>query len=308
MSRNPCCAMAGVAAAICFFIGTADGSMISWTIDSSQSKLTLAIPDTKLDLDGTAVTVRIRNQSSSGGGNNVWNVGNSAPIAGTLETNYTDGLAIKFFPTASGVIVGVNSGNYRPNPAAFNPLNTNAENPDGQYENTSTAPAVFGARARASVSILTVDAGFLGFHDVSYNLTSASIPIAGFTTFPASSTDFGILESKLDFDGVALPLGLGQPIPDILDTPLDNLIGPNSGGAASIISLGGLMRQMTIPIVEIIPLDLGGGVVINATATGTIVATALVPEPSTFALGAAACIPLALIVRCSRRRLRGAKA
>jgi hypothetical protein len=95
---------------------------------------------------------------------------------------------------------------------------------------------------------------------------------------------------------------IGQPIPDTLNVPLQNLIGPNSAGAGSIAYGVGLSRTITIPISQAIPLDLGGGVLINATATGTIVATAIVPEPSTSALGDAGLLQSALMMIYGRRK------
>jgi hypothetical protein len=283
----------------------ASAAIVNWDIDATQSKITLAIPDTKLNLDGTDLTARVRNQSTASGGNNVWNVGNSAFMDGTLKTNYKEltGNSITFLSHSPGDIVGLNSGNYRPNPAAFNPGSTNAENPDGQFTNTTTAPAVFGARVRASVSILTVDAGFLDIRNVSYDAQSGVLATAGNVnttqTFNSAAVNFGILNALVDLDGLSIII-VGQPIPDTLALPLALPLALNSNAGGTITNLGGLARKLTVPISIPLALEIEG-IVLNMNITGQVVATALVPEPSSLMMAGVGLVGLAV---CARRRMR----
>ena len=55
---------------------------------------------------------------------------------------------------------------------------------------------MFGARVRASVSIFTLDAGYLAIDDVSYDAQSPLLAVTG-ATFDASAMTFGILESLI---------------------------------------------------------------------------------------------------------------
>ncbi|CAL1125265.1 unnamed protein product [Cladocopium goreaui] len=282
----------------------ANAAPIAWQIDQTQSSISLSIADTAVDLDGTNATVRIRNQS--GGNSGPWNVGNTAFMGGTLFTDYSEGgsHSIEFLPHAAGDIFGLTSGSYRPNPASWNPANTNADNPDGQYSNTSTDPSVFGARVRASVSILTLDAGYLAIDDVSYDAQSAQLAVSGTTggSFDASLINFGILESLIYFDGVALPLGLGQPIPDTFAEPFNGFIAQNNSAGSGIINdLGGASREMIIPINMVLALDIEG-IILNAGVTGQVVAYSVVPEPSTFVMFGLGAVGLAVTAIRKRRR------
>jgi hypothetical protein len=253
---------------------------VSWDIDPTQSSFTLAMPDQSVTLDGTTATVRVRNQSTANNGNNVWNVGNIAALDGFLATDYVDGSSIQFL-SGQHSAVGVNSGNFRPNPAQFNPANTNASNPLGQFSGTGSAPAVFGARVRATVG-LTVDAAFISFLDVSYDLGSTALPISG-TSFAANSLSLGIDSTHVAFDGLSIII-VGQPIPDDPGALIENVFGTNTSGSASITSpnpVGApLLRRLSIPVSLPLVLNLGD-INLNASITGNIVAFATVPEPTT---------------------------
>ncbi len=297
MTRTSKTLLAALAAASSLVSANVQAGSVAWNIDETQSKISLAIADTAVNLDGTNATIRIRNQS--GGNSGPWNVGNTAFMDGTLNTIYTEGSGIQFLPAAPGDIVGLASGSYRPNPNSWDPNNTNAENPDGQYSGTTTDPSVFGERVRATVSILTVDAGYLAIDDVSYDAQSGLLGITG-NTFAASGINFGILESLIYFDGLSIII-VGQPIPDTFASPFDNFVAANNGaGAGTITDLGGLDRKLTIPINMVLALDISG-IVLNASVTGQVVAYATVPEPSSFALLGLSGIGLAVQVYRRRR-------
>jgi protocatechuate 3,4-dioxygenase beta subunit len=252
-------------------------SAVTWNIVQAQSYLSMAIPDQSVDLDGTTVTVRVRNQS--GGNSGPWNVGNTAAISGTLSTNYVDGASIEFLAGQPN-LVGVNSGSYRPNPADFDPTAIDADNPNGSFTGTSSAPAVFGARVRASVSIFTVDAAFIAFYNTDYELSSSALAIAG-SSFPANTLNVGIVRSDLAIDGLSVVL-IGQKVADTLTT-VDDMTATNSAATGTITNLGGQNRQLTIPIQLNLSIPIDDDPTHNLTATGTgqLVATADVTQPGT---------------------------
>jgi len=280
---------------------TASAALVTWNIDSAQSKLSLKISDTPFAVDGIGnITIRVRNQATNQ--NNAWNTGNTAAVGGTISTNYVDGSSIEFLANQLNV-VGVNSGNYRPNPAAY----TGDTNPDpnlasgGSFSNTTTAAAVFGARVRASVASLfgaTFDAAFINFFNVNYELSSPVLALAGTNSPFTNTTTIGIKSSLLAVDGLTV---LGQTVIDDQIAAVNNATAANSGAAGTLTDLGGQNRKITIPILLnlVIPLDDAGTYVLNAQATGTIVATAEIPipEPSTLAMAGIGMVGLMAVAR-----------
>jgi hypothetical protein len=282
-----------------FSANQARAELVSWDVDASQSFMRLAIPDQVLTVDGTTATVRIRSQSGS---NNPWNdtSGARAFLDGFLSTNYANDESSITFNGGSNSLVALNSGNYRPNPAEFNPANTNADNPDGQYSGSTAVAGAFGAKVRGSVSILTLDLAYIAFRNVMLDIASGVTPITG-GTFAGSTNNFGIASADLDVDGLSAAI-VGQVVPDILSSPLSNLTGLNTAGG-SITVLSALDRKLTIQVNVPIAIDLDGTLV-NATASGQIVAfTTLVPEPSSVVLAGFAAFGLCW---AGRRRMRRA--
>lgn len=283
----------------------AHAAPVTWNIDSTQSKLSLKIGDTQFNDPSIGnITIRVRNQAS--GQNNAWNTGNSAAVGGTISTDYVDGSSIQFLAGQTNV-VGVNSGSYRPNPAAY----TGDTNPDpilaegGSFSNSTTAAAVFGARVRASVASLfglTVDAAFINFFNVNYELSSGVLALAGTNSPFTNATTIGIQNSNLAVDGLTVA---GQQVIDDQIAAISNATAANTGAAGTLTDLGGQLRRITIPILLnlVIPLDDGGQYFLNAQATGQIVATAeipIIPEPSTIAMAGMGLVGL---VFAARRKL-----
>lgn len=279
----------------------ADAELVTWNVDSAASFLRLTIPDTTLNLDGTSVIVRLRDSN-----NNAWsdNGGRRAFIGGTIDSNFVDASSIEFLAGQTNLL-GLNSGNFRPNPAAYNPAVTNAENPDGTYTNSTTAPAVFAAKARASLGSLpfiSLDAGYLAFRSVFFDLASGTLALNGSGAFVGGSNNFGISSASVDLDGLTVT-GLGQPIPDTQGEVFTNLLGTNTNGGV-VTNLGGNDRRLDLPINIPIQIDLGDGIILNASAAGNIRAFATlvpVPEPSSVILASFAAFGLCW---AGRRRLR----
>jgi hypothetical protein len=259
-------------------------SAVSWTIDSGASSLSVAIPDQPIILDGTEAEVLVRNQS--GGNSGPWNVGNTAQFGGTIDTEFVDGSSIQFLAGQANFL-GVNSGSYRPDPAAYTggTINPDGTASGGNFSGTATAPGVFGARFRATVEVfgfpVTVDAAFASFYDTKYDIASDPLPITA-GSFPINTTNIGISDTLVAIDGLAV---LGNQYVDDAIVRITDAAGPNGVATATITNTGPLTRQLTIPIslVLSIPIDDDPLHNLDATATGTIVANATLPEPSTIA-------------------------
>ncbi len=271
---------------------------ITWTIDSSVSQLTMTIPNQIINLPNGPVMLYTLNQT---GPNTTWTVGNHAFVGGTIPTNYTDGSSITFFPVDS--IVGLNSGSYRPNTAVYDP---NAL-PFPKFTDTSLAPAVFGMKFNAN---LAFDVSYASFPALNFEMGSLQLPLSGVPlgtqTFNPNAMSFGTT-GLFAYDGVSVP-GLGVVTPDFLTgSPLSDTIN-STGSAAAIVApdpIGQpLLRRMTTPIRYDTHIDMGGGVFVEVLISGTIVSTAIVPEPSSLALGCAAFAGLALYL-CRRSRRCG---
>jgi hypothetical protein len=251
---------------------------LSWDIDPAQSFVRLTIPDQQVTLEGTTATIRLRDNGSTSEWTDAG--GRRAFIDGTISTDYVDGASIQF-NSGSHNIFALEQANVRPNPAQFDPGLANAENPDGQYSGTGAALAAYGARVRATISILTVDAAYLGMRDVDYNIGSGVIPLGGGTSIGGSTSTFGISSADIDVDGLSVVI-VGQPIPDTLNGSLPAISATNTA-VGSIANLGGAQRRLTYSITENITIDIEG-VMLNGSASGTIVAFATVPEPGAFVL------------------------
>jgi len=259
------------------YAGPSSAATIVWTVDQSESYLSLAVPDQSVTIGTTTATIQVRNPSGSNSG--PWNIGNTAAMGGTLTTDYVEGSSIEFL---SGDMFGLVSGNYRPNPAAFNPASTNTANPNGQFTNTTTAPGVFGARVRANS---LADAAFFNFTSVDYDIVSTALGISA-GSFAANSLTLGIASADVAFDGLSI-IFIGQPIADSLST-ITGVTGTNTAASGTITAPnpGGdpLLRRLEIPVSLPLVLNLQG-TMLNASASGTLVAYAyVVPEPGTLLL------------------------
>jgi hypothetical protein len=152
---------------------------------------------------------------------------------------------------------------------------------------------------------LTVDAAFINFFNVNYELASGVLGLSGTNSNFTNSTTVGILDSRLAVDGLTV---VGQTVIDDQIAQVDNATAANSGALGTLTDLGGQLRKITIPVLLnlVIPLDDTNTYVLNAQATGQIVATAEVPipEPSTFAMAGLGVVGLMLAARRKLGRQR----
>jgi hypothetical protein len=281
-----------LAACVCFAAPNASAALVTWDVNPAQSNFQLAIPDQTVTLGTITATMRLRNQN-----NTAWTQ-NNAPVDGLLATDIGAGISSIEFLAGQSSLFGVNTGNYRPNPASYDTAVTSTINTAGTFTNTTAAPGVYAARVNASVSILTLNTGYILFDNVSYDLASLVQAVVG-TSFAANTVSVGILDSRVGFDGINTGLA-GQVIGDALaNTGPISAVNANAA-AGSIVDLGGNNYRLTIPVNMPVSVSLSG-VNLNATATGTLVAYAFIPEPATFALLGAGVAGLAMRARSRRR-------
>ena len=137
---------------------------------------------------------------------------------------------------------------------------------------------MYAARVNAFF-IININTGYIAFDNVFYDIGSAALAIAG-TSFLSNTTTIGILDSRIGYDSIASgTTGIG----DVL-AQTGAIAAVNSGGpAGSIVDMGGQIYRLTIPVNMPVFVNLSG-IMLNATATGTITAYAFVPEPATLGL------------------------
>jgi hypothetical protein len=283
----------GLLAALALSLGSllpspASAVAVSWDIDPTLSNFRLAIPDQSVTLGTVTATMRLRNQNNA-----AWTT-NNAPVDGLLATNVGFGginpNSVQFLAGASS-LVGVNTGNYRPNPAVYNTAVTSTINTAGSFTATSSAQAVYAARVNA-FNILSFNTGYVAFSNVQYDLSSAVIGMSG-TSFLSNSVGLGIVDSTVAFDGIEAPL-VGQVVPDTLAQTGPISATNTNGAAGSIVLVSGNLYRITIPINMPVNVNLQG-IILTATATGTLVGFAtIIPEPGTLALVAAGILGLAI--------------
>lgn len=291
--------------AICMALGLlalaapARAGLVTWDVDPAQSFMRLTIADQAIPVEGVGnVTIRLRDATSTSSWTDAG--GRRAFLDGTLSTNLIDTISVQF-NSGSHNLFALEQTNLRPNPAQFTGP-ADADNPDGTYVGTGTAPAAFGARVRGSASILTFDAAFLAIRDAFLDIASGAIALGGGTTIAGNTTNVGIASASIDVDGLALPLGLGQAIPDIFNETigLGTLANTTGGSIVVVGGPGSLDRMLTLTVTVPIALDVEG-ILINGSATGTIVAFATIPEPSSVLLASFAAFGL---MWAGRRRFR----
>jgi hypothetical protein len=297
-------ALACLAVGLISLTSTANAAPISWSIVSSASTISLAIPNQTITVTSTAniilstsqtVSLRALNPGTASGSTPTgWTIGNKENIQGTILADY-DGSNIQFLaPNNPGTnIAGIETGLYAPLP-------------DGT---AGTAPADFATRifagAGALLATLNVD---LAIRDVLYQLTSGVLPISSGTFTVGGASSFGLEDAAIAYrarNGGGLGGGA------LVDT-----IGGGSAETGSISTtntaagLGtytqiGNSATIVVPITQtlVVPLDEDGLLFFKLNVSGTIVATAIVPEPATvgmLAVGMAMLAPVA--VRRWRKR------
>jgi hypothetical protein len=276
--------------------------LIVWNIDSNQSFIRLnfstAQAPVNVNIGGdTVISTSFTAVDSDSAVNWTDSGGRRAAIAGTISTDWNESSGLLTFLSGLHDMSAVDSGVFRPNPAAFS---------GGVFTNDSSSPAAFGAKVRgvgAGVTggfvplpiFLDSDLMYFALRNVFYDAGgSAALSNTG-GGFVGNGGEFGILSAGLDVStleyGVLIQVGdqliptelLPAIAPSELNTNFNQSLIGNTG-ALSIFNLGGLDRQLTKIINSELQLVVGG-VIFSGTLEGQIVAFGqVVPEPTSAAL------------------------
>ncbi|HEX5445914.1 MAG TPA: hypothetical protein VFW87_18950, partial [Pirellulales bacterium] len=246
-------------------------SAVNWTVDQANSSTTITLPDQNITLNGITATVKIRNNDNS-----AWSTGRTAQMSGTIATDYVDGSSIQF-QTGLNNLLGVNSGNYIPDPALWDGTTFTSD--------TATGPGVFGGKIRATALFITADVGWFNFDDVHFDAGSGPLAITG-NSFPANTTTMGASSLRINALGAADVLGQGQVLPDT-QTTVTGVTATNTAATGTVQSTGLLTRKLTMPVNIPISVEIPGDnpgdppvATITGTITGSIVANATLPPPN----------------------------
>jgi hypothetical protein len=271
---------------ICLFASSiARADALQFTVDSTQSYLTLNIPNSTVPGTGS---LNFTGQSRINGApiSTAWSAstttGNTAFISGTFATTVGGSLsgqtltAIQFISGANN-LAAINSGNYRPNPAAYNTATS-------LFSNNSASPGAYGVTVHTSIGNFAL----ISLDNVTYDIGSNSaLPAsgtAGAGTFvmnaPSNPVNAGILSSAYSLQGLPLLL---EAYPS--STGIFTGVSANTDASGTYSFPTKSEMQLKIPISIPFSFDLGGTLV-NGTASGQLVANAAVPEPSTLILAA----------------------
>lgn len=264
---------------------------VTWTIDSTASVISMAIPN--FTYQGTPISIAGQNRTNGAPLSSSWSTttGNSAFIAGTIATDWANnGTTIQFLSGMSN-IAALTSGNYRPNPAAYNSVSA-------AYNNNSAAAADYGATVKGLGGLIS--AAEISLNHVTYDVGSGVLPISS-NVFAASNTSMsGVADFYLQGISTLVPLPNTAAPGTFIPSQGNNV---NLGVIISPDPIGDpTLRKLSLPVN--ITLDFSSLGVPGATATfqGTIVASAhVVPEPSSLVLVGTAGLAL---VAVARRRIR----
>jgi hypothetical protein len=266
-----------VASAACASFAAASAARaavpLTWTVDSTQSYIQLAIPQQSLTIAGGNYPVRIINQS----GGTTWTAGNKALTTGTLSTQVDSPshIAQIEFNSNQTSFSASNSGSYIPNPAYWN--GTKFTN------DTAMAPADFGGQLQAQLPVFGFSSGLqFSISNVTLDMnTGGSFLTVSGGSFPANTTTFGLEQATYAFHAV----GALATAANLAGQNLDNYntTGPatalNSVATGSLTynpqhTIATLTESVTIPFSSAV-----NGSTVNGTVTGLVVATAHTAVP-----------------------------
>jgi hypothetical protein len=265
---------------------------LTFTVDSTQSYLTMTVPN--FSYSGSAINLTGENRTNGAPIGTAWSAstttGNTAFMSGSIATTVGGSLSGKTL-TAIQFVSGANnlsaltSGNYRPNPAAYNAATS-------LYNNNSTVPGNYGW----TTHVLLGNGGLVSLTNVQYDIGTNSALAASGTlnsgTFNVNGTginagnpvNLGILNSTFSLQG--LYITLDEPVFPSLVTSFAIGSGITSAGAGTYTFTNPTNLQIKIPFSVPFTTDFvpGSDIIANGTMSGQIVANAQVPEPSTIGL------------------------
>ncbi|MEM7235759.1 MAG: hypothetical protein AAF517_26555, partial [Planctomycetota bacterium] len=242
----------------------ANGEPTIWVIDPARSEISISIPDSEVTFGLDFYSLQYRNDLGQNEG--PWDFGNFTSLSGTIFADYVEGESISFASGSHAIEGGVTS-DYRPDDSVFDPALVDNLNESGQYNGTSTAPGVFGARVRITSDSETVDAAFQKFEDVEFDVGSEGpLPITD-GSFASEDLEVGLSSMTLDVDGLETGLPVRQLFSDQLNGFQPQASMPNRATGGTISG-----QELTLPVEFDIRLS-QGGLSVSGTVSGQIVAT-----------------------------------
>jgi len=298
----PALALCGLA----LMASAAQADPLTFTLDSTQSYVTLSIPN--FSLSGLTINTTGQNQVNGNPIGTAWSAstttGNTAFVSGTIATDLNFGAGnvtgVQFI-SGSNTLAALVSGNYRPNPAAYNAVTT-------AYNNNGSLPQNYGVTAHTPLG----NASLSSFANTVYDIgTATKIPVAA-NTFPTdgswnnnfnTAVNTGISNTIFSTQGLTLFLE-GQVIPNFVTTI--GAIGTTSPGTGlgTFTFTTPTNLQMVVPVNVPFSINLGSGIYLNGTETGQYVANAAVPEPSTLVMAGVGFVSIVTLLRRRRRLLQ----
>ena len=293
--------------------GSVKAAPISWNIVSTASSISLAIPNQTFTITssatiqeplfGTSLTVTMRALNPGTGASSAptgWTIGNKQNVSGMLQTDTDFQSYIKFLDvpdTAPNLINGIDSGVYAPLP------NGSAGTASGDFGTRLFTGAGLGGNWNLDMAL----------RSVLYELTSDTIATSGTLnnhTFAASDTDFSLDNADIAYrsrnggglGGAIFLESIGSGAANVSGLTTDNTAG--NGSMIVTETPGGYLATLTVPITQSFFLSYpfrDEEIRFKVNLTGTIVATAIVPEPATSTLLA---VGMAMLVPMAARRWR----
>jgi hypothetical protein len=195
----------------------------------------------------------------------------SAQGTGSLSTTYSGTISAQWTPgtilfTAAEADANVN-GNWQPLVGG----------------GSGSAPADYGGK----VTLMVIITAYLAGRDAEFSLSSAPIALVG-NNFDATQVVITTTSGSVDYRAGVLGSGTQS---------LVGSSGSNQAAAAGSLVVTGNDAVLTLPILYTTEFDIPGYGTGTMTVTGTLVGTAIVPEPATLAL-----VGLGGIVALLRRR------
>lgn len=240
----------------------ASAATLSYTVDPTLSSLQFAVYIFGAPPDGTLLT------APQTPGSDITSLG------GTLLADV--GVGTINFPGGSAISFANQPVDQLPEPGGGPALNMYG----------SPAPAQYG------LSVILIDSGPLALRNLLADVTS-SVPIALLAgSFNSAGTSLGTVTGDADYnlDGLAPAFGTSS---------LAGQSGPNSTGVGTV-TVAGPLTTITIPIFVDVPLVVNN-IPLDAIFTGQIVATNIVPEPSSLVLACFGLLGLAAVARSRRK-------
>ncbi len=281
------------------------GEAIPFTLDSTQSYITLNIPN--FTYSGNNFNLTGQNRTNGAPISTAWSASPRRPatrafVSGTIATSMNVNFATKTL-TSSAVHQRCEL-TWWPSPPA---TTSRTRQPIMPSPRRSTTTVPVGERMVPRLHTLLGNAALVSFDNVTYDIGSNSPLLASGTVGsgafvmndPSNPVNAGILSSLFSVQGLSVFL-VGQELPNS-SSVVAGVPAANTDALGTYTFPSTFEMQLKIPINVSISISLGGGEFLNGTAIEQFVANSPVPEPSALGLGGLAFVSLIVLARRRRR-------